>query len=610
MAIDMMDKNTAKRYRSRAGALVSKRQTNWDGMFDVLARHYYRKSEMFTSSTSTEGTFINDGTALASVGTRAVRLCASALLGAIWRGSESTLEYVRPQYIEDSIAVQEYFTKFNTKMAQFTDAPEANAFASFFEFVWEWLVFGNAATSALSTGDPRQPFFFKTLPLIGVYPVFHPKGYLKEVFVVSKFTVQELIDLYGQENLGATINQSIANDTSGAYLDTYIKICECIEPRGDTDRFKFDADTFEFKPLDGYLGMDFRSVVFLMDDDHVIVERGYSGMPVTYCRCFHLPGEWLGRSIAMDALPSVRSCAVAAEMRAMSAELGVIPAFWSTSAATTQSGIVDMTSGANNVFDTMGGLTQQPIVPIHVPTNGQELALLYADMTKEILEHFYIDKLYDLTNTQRQTLGEANIRNQMRLDGTTPLHVSLLQTYFTPLLQRAVNVAFSSGALGIPEGDDREVSLRAKGVEIFYIPPAVIDAMNKGLDFYNVEFVCPAARALHLDELEGTMQAVGLFGQIGQALPDVLSWPDPDTVAHMIPRVTGAPRKMLRSQEAFQQNLDERKAAAQNAAARAADKEAAETEMMRAQAKSMLMGQATNAGRAQAQNMETMGLTI
>lgn len=601
------DTATAQKYRGKAQQLITKRSQNWDGMYDILARHYYRKKEMFTSTATTEGKFLNDGTALSSIGIKAVRLCASALLGSIWRGGASTCEYVRPTYIQDGKAEREYYARFNETMSRFCDAPEAHAYPSFFEFIWEWLVFGTGATACLATGDARQPFFFKTLPLVGVYPVFHPKGYLKACYVVMSFTVQELIDLYGRQNLGEAINRRLENDPTGSVLEESIRICECIEPRNENERMRFNPETFEFEPLDGYLGMDFRSVVFLLDDDHIIVERGYNGMPLTVSRCFHLPGEWMGRSPAMDAIDTHRASAVAAEMRAMAAELGVIPSFWSTSAASTQSGNVDMTSGANNVFDTLGGLTQQPIVPIHVPTNGQDLAAMYSEMAQEIMEHFYIDKLYDLTNTQRQTLGEANIRNRMRLDGTTPLHVSLLQTYFTPLLQRAVNVAFASGALGIAEGDPREAELRARGVDVFYIPPSILEAMKRGLDFYTIDFICPAARALHIDELEGTISAVQLFGEVAKGLPEVLTWPDPDTIAHAIPRITGASRKMLRSTEEHDIALQNRAQSAQAAGAREDAKTQAEVNMMNAQADSMRMGQQANAARVMGQNASLLG---
>jgi hypothetical protein len=228
-------------------------------------------------------------------------------------------------------------------------------------------------------------------------------------------------------------------------------------------------------------------------------------------------------------------------------------------------GIIDQSPGAFSVIDVSGRIGSNPIIDLYKATDLQSLAQLVDNLKVERSEAFYLDKLFDLNNKTRQTLGEAQIRNELRSEPLSAIIVRQLEEMEIPLIETAINLLFQMGRLGVIAGSDQEKMLLAQGIVPTQIPNEVAQVMFAGFDFYSVQFISPAARMLRAEELRGIQESIGFAAQLQPADPTALMRYDLGESIKLVNELNGAPESLLKSEEVFQadvQAMQERQAAA------------------------------------------------
>jgi hypothetical protein len=561
----------------------------WNVMYNSISAFFLCTKQEFTRDI-TEGLFLNDGSIFDSTGIMAARAMTSAVVGATWKGASKTFRIAKPYFLTDNQENRDFYNRVSMRIWQAFDNPRANFVSAYTEEMEEHVVYGTSAL-AMPRGETLQdPFRFQAWPLMYFYISRGVNGEIDTVYHDFKLPVKEAVQTYGLENVSATTRAKFEAGVSQAEDKVYL--CEAIEPRNVAERVIPGTGTLK----SGKLGMPYKSITFEYNNDGWVVEEsGYDSLPVYVDKLYSLPNETYGRSCAMDALPTVIQLNAVKEILIHGAEVKTRPAMWATNNAVVQSGMVDLSPGAINTFDVMGAMTQAPIQPIFDVGELQSLTAFYEHLREEVLQHFNIDKLYDLGNQVRQTLGEAEMRAMIRSDALTPIY-SKAEKKITWAIERGANILFDMGLLGIQKDDFvKQHKLAQAGIEPIIIPDEVEKLMAAGMDWYDVIFISPAHRAMRAEEYKGTMDFLNIqmaLAKMGVMGADRL---DGDALMELLPDISGADQRLIRPLEETKADRDQQ---AKAAAARY------QAEIQKLQAEANQCNAQANASNKNAQTMD------
>jgi hypothetical protein len=280
---------------------------------------------------------------------------------------------------------------------------------------------------------------------------------------------------------------------------------------------------------------------------HLLKESGFEEMPVRISRWYKLANEEYGRSPGMDALPAIMQLNALKEVFLVCAEKKAEPPLYILDDGSLGAGTVDTSARGLSVFNSFGRAPgQAPIGTIFDIGELQSLAAVIADTRDEITQHFLIDKLYDLNNKSRMTLGEAEMRYQIRSDALSSIYARKTAETLNPLITRSYNIMFGMGLLGVVPEDEPTINLlMANGIDPIIIPADVAQAMAMGKSVYEIDYISPAAHVMREEEYRGLMTTANNAMQLAQINPSAIHKLNTDKVLEYSRELTGAPADML-----------------------------------------------------------------
>jgi hypothetical protein len=215
---------------------------------------------------------------------------------------------------------------------------------------------------------------------------------------------------------------------------------------------------------------------------------------------------------------------------------------------------VDLSAKGLNVISVsgkMGGYNGRPIEQSMDVGDPQWAFSRLTELVEIVKNHFFLDRIMDLNNENRMTLGEANIRNQLRGQSLNTIYARDEKEVMEPILERVFNIALGKGLLGVVKGSQEEEELIAEGIQPTYIPDAFVDKMISGKEVYRIRFISPAARIRQSDEKMGIQETLQLTTELAQIDPTAMDGIDLDYAIKRSAELAGAPDKMVRSAEAI-----------------------------------------------------------
>jgi hypothetical protein len=262
----------------------------------------------------------------------------------------------------------------------------------------------------------------------------------------------------------------------------------------------------------------------------------------------------------MDALPDIRAVNKLVEMFEKAGEMGLDPPKMIATEDVIGAGKIPWYPGANIPVHATGklGSSMPPVSPIVTVANPGWATQRIQDLRENIMQYFMLDRLSDLNNRSRQTFGEARIRNELRQFMTGPILSRILIEMVTPFLDRAFNIMLEMGMFGVVEGSVQDMALQAQGIQPKYLSQDFIAHRIQGFKGYRINFICPAARLMKLEESQGidTLTAyVASVAQLDPSAPQVVNWEESIRAKQ---RLSGASQKLLYSPS----DVQKRKAAA------------------------------------------------
>jgi hypothetical protein len=205
---------------------------------------------------------------------------------------------------------------------------------------------------------------------------------------------------------------------------------------------------------------------------------------------------------------------------------------------------IDTSAGAINVFNIAQrtGIAK-PIIELTTVGDLQPLVLMVEKLTEAISNHFMIDRLLDLNNETRMTLGEANIRNELRGQSLGALFTRKKAEIFNNLIERTINILFEDGRLGVISGSPEEEAYYAQGVEPIVIPDQLVEKSANGEEIFKIKYISPAERSIKAEEVQGNIATLEILNITAQINPESIDNVDLDALIRRTSELTGASKK-------------------------------------------------------------------
>lgn len=505
----------------------------WLDLYQMLGEFIHMRRMDFTT-TRQAGEFLTREI-FDSSAPKAAKTAASSILSMLWPQSVKRFRLKPPVSLPDTRAIKEYYEQITAKIIQVMDNPKAGLPMALDEYMLDEVCFGTAGVEAMK--DPKTKVVFKAWGVKNLSIAEGADGFVDTIYVELRLPVHLIVKNYGIDK----VSEKVRGLFNARKFDQEFNILIAIEPR-ITDDFA--------QPGKGNSGMPFQSVHIEMDTKHFLKESGFTETPIKVGRFWKILGEFYGRCPGMDALPSALEANAVWEGVTMAIEKSLDPPLGVLDDGKLGGGEINTSAGAVNVFNISGRAGEKnPIFPLYTVGEIKQSVNLLQQLSQDIADHFFIDRLLDFNNETRMTLGEANIRNRLRNSTLGSIFTRQIAEVFSPLIERVFNILFEMGEFGVVEGSvDHVIATEFNGEYPIIIPKEVVDLMMKGEDVYQIEYFTPALRIMQAEEMDGIMrtyESAILMKNAGAI--DVIDNIDSDIALRKVSDIAGAPSEILRA---------------------------------------------------------------
>lgn len=557
---------------------VKAKRSNFDNMYQAIGEYVAMTRQDFQGQPS-NGEFLVDRI-FDATGAFAATNCASSLLGMLWAGaSANTFELAPPESKdgEKDEANEKFYQKLNKIVYQAFDDPRANLAEALDEYMSDQIIFGTSGIGVeLGT---ESSLYFTPYGVKEIYPICGKGGRITGFNLFFEWEVERVVAEYGLENCSDRVKKAF----EGGKLDEKVQVLFVVKPRT------------EKKAAKGKLAMPLMGVHMDYKACHSMKEDGYYELPIAIGRFRKLTYEDMGRSLAMNALPDIREANALREALIIATEKVLEMPKGVLSDGEFGGGFIDQSAGAVNVFNASGNLgTTAPVFDIGSPPNIPWAEKRLEKLEQTIAQHFMIDRLMDFNNEVQMTLGEAQIRDQMKTASMAALFNRQIQVV-QKIINRGVGLLFRAGKIGVIRGSDEAKAAEARviadglGEEVIYLPDDIAKLLQDGKEIYRINYKTKAALAYSAEQYMAILEMFNIVAGQAQIAPDMIKRIDYQKSLEKLCEVRGI-SFMLKSEDdmkaALQAEQDQQQAAmalqAGEQVANIADKAAsAEQRMMR-----------------------------
>jgi len=526
-----------------------KRDKNyWLYLFQLMGEYIMTRKQHFTTDgqpgeLQTEHLF--DDTAVG-----ANQLMAAAIIGAIWPNGAKSFRISMPFDMEDEIGeeteeVKDYYQWSTKRMASYMDNPKSGLQTALEEYMLDQGAFGISGILTEEQEDNEIPLTYRALDAKAMCIDEGENGFVNTIYIERHYTIRQMVEKYGFENISSKWQEQYLKGD----CKSKVPVLQAIEPRLERDPYGF-----------GVKNMPYASIHIDTKTEKIMKESGFQELPAAVTRFWKAMGEKYGRSPGMNALSSILEANALGEAWTMAVEKTLDPVLLVMDDGSLGGGTIDTSPGATVVVSVSGrmGNTHKPIEPLFVVGDLQWTAARRTELIELIKNHFFQDRLMDLNNEKQMTLGEANIRNELRGQTLNTVYARQFGELLVPTIERTFNSLLRRGFLGVIRGSRQEADLLAKGLTPKIIPDAVAKRLLDGREAYRIEFISPATRIMQAEELAGINTLLNTAVMIGAAKPDAYDRVDTDWIIGRVQELTGAPRESIVAMETVKKVRDAR----------------------------------------------------
>lgn len=522
--------------KERYKTLYAEKQ-KWFPLYQLIGEYVLTRKQNFQTS-SQPGEFLTEQL-YSAVAPNANQAMASSLVGNLWPNGARSIRLQRPRNIPDTKENKDYYDQITNIFIDILDAPETGTATAMQEYMLDQGAFGISGVIVKKTQDLTDPIRVSALNVKYLLIDEDKDGFIDTVFIDHEWTARQIVDEYGIENVSARVREAYNNyDTSAKF-----KVVHLIEPRRGAPLVPKKNTEYPFA-----------SFHFEFDSNKILRDSGYLNKPLVIARFLKALGEKQGRSPSMFALPAIMRLNVVWELIMRAGEKKLNPTLWMLDNGSLGSDVIDLSPGGPPLVFQPSGLGEKaPIGTVYDVGNIQDIYPIAEALVNDISRAYYIDRLLDLNNETRQTLGEAQIRDRLRGEGLNSVFKRQETEFFSQFVSTAFNMLLEEGLLGVVRGSESEKKIIDAGLVPLYIPGDVVRAMEKGQKVYNIKYISPASRIMRTEELQGVVQALDISLGAAPAFPEMADFYDPEKLVKKVNELCGVDEEILRSLEIVKQ---------------------------------------------------------
>jgi len=280
--------------------------------------------------------------------------------------------------------------------------------------------------------------------------------------------------------------------------------------------------------LQGKRGQRYAGVWFLDDSasHDVFFEESFSERPVSVCRQIKVRGEVWGRSSMTMLLSSIRSVNFMFGSTLEIIEKMANPALGITSNAIFGDNVLDTSSNALTVFNTMFSNGQNPVFPIHdVGDPAAIIQFLIPYLNEKIATAAKVDALLDFNNNQQMTATESMQRYTIRGKSLSGILSQQKNERLVPDVRRSIGILLGMGELGVDatqQPDIAKILLKQKRTAGRVIPDAVLKVIKAGRPWYELRFNNELEKLTRTEAVQALLQILQAVGAIAALKPEII----------------------------------------------------------------------------------------
>lgn len=511
------------------------RKTLWLTMYQFVGMYIMLRKQNFLNYLQ-PGSFLTDRI-FDSTAVHANAQMAASLLGALWPNGARSFKIVRPPNLPDTKEVKDFFIWQSQTMTDVMDDTKGGLPTALSEYMLDQGSFGISGISVLENKkDPAVPIRYRAINVKNFVIDEGEDGFVDTVYIEEELTLRQAVQRYGVDALSSKSRESFKNRN----FEQKLKILIVIEPRLERNPKKLNNKN-----------MPVMSLHIEMGTEKILKESGFEEMPYLITRFLKALGEIYGRSSGMLALPDILQLNTIMESVMIASEKKLDPPLMVTSDGTFSDDAINTSAGGITVVSVSGRIGQQKVIEPLFDVGEFNSTLKLAEVLKEsISQAYFIDRLLDLNNNTRMTLGEARIRDRLRGESLSSLFTRQEAELFNPLIERTYNILLRRGRLGVVRNSQEEKSLVAAGIVPKYIPDVIVKAMERGEEVYRIQYFSPAKRLMQAEEARGIAEqwdfAANIMAPIAPTVMDMLN---ADEAIKRWSVLVGAPEETLNSTE-------------------------------------------------------------
>ena len=487
----------------------------------------------------------------------AARVAAASLGGALWPNNDESFELVSNNdygnlgsidFTYRTEATKNYLAEVTRRMRKAIGSAEGRFPIAQAEHLDEQVVMGTSGIFAEEDElNNEQPFYFRSCGVETCVIDENAKGHVDTVYFEYMYTARQVVDKYGFENCSPQVQGWYKQNK----FDDYVKVVQAIEPRKDG----VVGGPVREKP--------YASVHFEVQSRWLLKESGVDECPVFMTRFRKLPMELYGRSLAMDALPSVKELNVLRHAFSRAVLLITDPPLGFYDDLIGGAGEINISPHARVPLYATGRIPQgqMPIFPI-LQLQEPVVCERRIDNLVELIEgKFLNDVLTDFNNKTRMTANETQERVQLRQQALSGVFARQIVELYHPMIKWVFNTMMRRKLLGLhPVKDAVQIQMmKAYGADPLVIPEEFASAMDMGKQPFTIRFVSPAARAMKADTRDGlerlTNYVLAIANAGGVNVADNI---DADEAVRQYQDLVGAPISVIVGGDKLKQIRDNR----------------------------------------------------
>lgn len=513
----------------------------WLTHYQALAEIFLTRKSDFTRE-NMPGEFLQDEI-FDNTPQYAAYLMASVFLSMLWPDSARTFNVKPVRRLRGIQGVEDFFRFVNEEMHSAMDRPRAGLSLALMEHFLEDGIFGTSGIGAFEgpVDDMSLPVVYEPWAIKGMCISENAQGFVDTIYYKTQMTVRQVYEQYNKAP--DKVSAKVIELYKAGKPEDPVEVLIVIEPKKPEEGKK------------GVAGMSVRTLHIDKTNKFTMRESGFDEMPVMVGRMFKTMREPYGRSSAMTALPAAQSLNALSEAILVAAEKQLDPPLGVLDDGRLGGGVIDTSAGALNVFNSSGRLaTQNPIFPLFTVGEFQSAEKLKEQLIQEIMQAFFLDRLLDLNNQTQMTAFETSVRNRMRGESLGSIFARQEKEVLTPMIERSFNIMWRRGHFGVVKSG-LGVKLRMLwnkllGKDETIVPEIIVQAVEAGLDVYEIEYISPAKRFMQAEKLQGIFTASDAIVALAPFLPGITDNIDSDDLARNIFELSGAPRTSLRTVDA------------------------------------------------------------